>query len=67
MLAYRAEVRFVDGASISYGRRERPQLFFSDDGNMTPLFLVNGVQDRGTNMSYIIVSPVGDAGVKLQE
>ena len=58
-LAYDALVSFTDGTSINYGRRERPQLLFSDDGNMTPLFLANGVQEQGTNMSYTIVSPIG--------
>lgn len=65
-LAYSALVNFTDGTSINYSRRERPQLLFSDDGNMTPQFLANGVQEVGTNMSYTIVSPIGNAGVKLQ-
>lgn len=66
-LAYNALVNFTDGTSINYSRRERPQLLFSDDGQMTPQFLANGVQESGTNMSYTIVSPIGDAGVRLQE
>ncbi|OAQ59218.1 glycosyl hydrolases family 43 domain-containing protein [Pochonia chlamydosporia 170] len=65
-LAYGALVNFTDGTSINYGRRERPQLLFSEDGNMVPLFMTNGVQEKGTNMSYTIVSPIGDAGAKLQ-
>lgn len=66
-LAYDALVNFTDGTSINYGRRERPQLLFSDDGNMTPLFMANGVQEMGTNMSYTIVSPIGHADVELQQ
>lgn len=42
-LAYDALAHFTDGTSIDFGRRERPQLFFSDDGKMTPLLLSNGV------------------------
>ncbi|KAJ6783278.1 hypothetical protein PWT90_10543 [Aphanocladium album] len=66
-LAYGAQVSFTDGTTINYGRRERPQLLFSTDGRMTPLFMANGVQEIGTNMSYTIVSPIGDAGTKLQD
>lgn len=65
-LAYSAQVNFTDGTAINYSRRERPQLLFSHDGEMTPLFMANGVQEAGTNMSYTIVSPIGNAGVALQ-
>ena len=51
-------VLFTDGGRTDYYRRERPKLFFSDD--MTPLFLVNDMQEfnhRGT--SYTLIQPMG--------
>lgn len=59
-LAYSTYVEFTDGTATNYSRRERPQLFFSDDGEMTPLFLTNGVQEVDTSQSYTIVQPIGD-------
>lgn len=41
-LAYSTYVTFTDGTAT---RRERPQLLFSEDGNLTPLFLTNGVHE----------------------
>ncbi|OKL62224.1 hypothetical protein UA08_02151 [Talaromyces atroroseus] len=63
-LAYGTYVTFSDGLSTNYSRRERPQLYFSDDGQMTPLFLSNGVQEVNTSQSYTLVQPVGD-GARL--
>jgi hypothetical protein len=40
-------VEFDDGTSIDFYRRERPQLFFSADGEMRPLVLTTGVQEKG--------------------
>ena len=58
-LAYGAEVEFTDGTSINFRRRERPQLYFSDDGKMTPLLLSSGVAENGSNQSYSIIAPIG--------
>jgi Glycosyl hydrolases family 43 len=59
-LAYSTHVTFTDGMATNYSRRERPQLYFSDDGLMTPLFLSNGVQEAGTSQSYTLVQPIGE-------
>jgi hypothetical protein len=60
-LAFDTHVEYTDGTSIDFYRRERPQLFFSEDGEMTPLFLTNGVQEVGSGMSYRIIQPLGGA------
>lgn len=59
-LAYSTYVEFTDGTATNYSRRERPQLYFSDDGLMTPLFLSNGVQEVNTSQSYTLIQPIGD-------
>lgn len=46
-LAFSTRVEFDDGTSIDFYRRERPQLFFSADGEMRPLVLTTGVQEKG--------------------
>lgn len=58
-LAFSTMVEFDDGSEIDYYRRERPQLYFSSDGKMTPLFLTTGVQEVGSKMSYTLMVPVG--------
>ncbi|TQV93627.1 hypothetical protein IF1G_07359 [Cordyceps javanica] len=65
-LAFDTTVRYDDGSEIRFFRRERPQLMFSTDGNMTPLLLTTGVQPRRSPMSYSVIVPIGDAGVKAQ-
>lgn len=65
-LAFSTEVQYKDGRKIDFFRRERPQLYFSEDGNMTPLLMTTGVQERNNPMSYTVIVPVGDAGVKAQ-
>ncbi|OAQ67841.1 EGF-like domain-containing protein [Pochonia chlamydosporia 170] len=65
-LAFSTEVKYDDGSAIDFYRRERPQLYFSEDGSMTPLFLGTGVQPRDSPMSYSVIVPVGDAGVRAQ-
>ncbi|KID70281.1 uncharacterized protein G6M90_00g085080 [Metarhizium brunneum] len=65
-LAFSTDVSYVDGSVITFYRRERPQLYFSEDGTMTPLFLGTGVQPRDSPMSYSVIVPVGDAGVHAQ-
>lgn len=61
-LVYNTTIEYDDGSDITFYRRERPQLFFSEDGEMTPLFLTNGVQPMNSSMSYTAIVPVGDAG-----
>ncbi|KAI1335886.1 hypothetical protein F5Y15DRAFT_219570 [Xylariaceae sp. FL0016] len=59
--AYNTAVRFADGGSTDYYRRERPKLFFSEDGMLTPLFLVNGVQEFNSSASYTLIQPIGQS------
>lgn len=58
-LAYNTTVEFTDGGVTDYYRRERPKLYFSDDGQMTPLYLVNGVQEFNSSASYTLIQPIG--------
>ncbi|KAI1819799.1 hypothetical protein F4861DRAFT_110044 [Xylaria intraflava] len=58
-LAYNTTVEFTDGGSTVYYRRERPKLYFSDDGEMTPLYLLNGVQEFNQTGSYTLIQPIG--------
>ncbi|PHH77096.1 hypothetical protein CDD83_4169 [Cordyceps sp. RAO-2017] len=65
-VAFGTAVEFDDGRAVDFYRRERPQLYFSDDGAMTPLLLTTGVQPRGSPMSYSLIVPLGDEGVEVQ-
>lgn len=65
-LAYSTEVEYEGNVTINFYRRERPQLFFSEDGMMTPLLLTNGVQPDNNPQSYSVIVPIGDAGVLAQ-
>lgn len=57
---FSSNVTFTDGFWHLFSRRERPKLFFSDDGEMTPLYLVSGVQDLNqSEASYTFIQPVG--------
>ena len=58
-VSYTTAVKFTNGKTISYSRRERPQLYFSTDGKMTPLFMANGVQEVNATDSYSIIVPIG--------
>lgn len=60
-LAFSTFVEYSDGTNVDFYRRERPQLFFSEDGQMTPLYLTNGVQEKGSGMSYTIIQPLPGA------
>ncbi|KAH7322001.1 hypothetical protein BKA65DRAFT_408073 [Rhexocercosporidium sp. MPI-PUGE-AT-0058] len=60
-LAFNTTIEFGDGSSVEYFRRERPQLFFSEDGKMTPLYLTTGVQEKGEKGSYTVVQPLKGA------
>ena len=58
--AYNTTVVWTDGTRTDYLRRERPKLFFSDDGEMTPLFFSSGVQEFDSGgTSYTVVQPLG--------
>jgi hypothetical protein len=58
--AYNSSVAYTDGSQETFNRRERPKLFFSGDGEVTPLYLVNGVQEMGeSGRSWTLVQPVG--------
>ncbi|KAH8195231.1 hypothetical protein TruAng_010614 [Truncatella angustata] len=58
--AFNSSVNFTDGSTQVFKRRERPKLFFSDDGEMIPLYLVTGVQEMNkSGPSYTLVQPVG--------
>jgi hypothetical protein len=65
-LAYNTTVQFKNGATIDYYRRERPKLFFSEDGLMTPLYLVNGVQEKHAKGSYTLVQPIGSGAAAYE-
>ena len=60
-LAFNTTVQWTDGTHTDFYRRERPQLVFSDDGNMTPLYLTNGVQEAGQGSSYTVIQPLTTA------
>ena len=60
-LAFSTAVEWTDGSVTQYYRRERPQLVFSDDGEMTPLYLTNGVQEEGQVSSYTLIQPLSTA------
>lgn len=61
-LAFNTTVHFTDGTTTTYFRRERPQLFFSNDGSLTPIALVTGVQEVHSPQSYTLIQPVGPGG-----
>jgi len=58
-LTYNVTVHFTDGTVIDYYRRERPQLFFDQAGN--PLYLSNGVQEKGQSGTYTLIQPLRTA------
>jgi hypothetical protein len=58
-VAFNTTVDFDDGSTIDYYRRERPNIFFSEDGNMTPLLLSTGVQEVNSSASYSLIQPIG--------
>lgn len=66
-LAYDTTVEFTGGGVTEYYRRERPKLFFSEDGKMTPLYLVNGVQEFDSGASYTLIQPIGSGWRDFEE
>lgn len=66
--AFSSVVEFTDGSVMTFKRRERPKLFFSEDGEVTPLYLVTGVQEMGeSGKSYTLVQPIGDRWREFEE
>jgi hypothetical protein len=66
--AFNSTVSFADGSVETFNRRERAKLFFSNDGEVTPLYLVSGVQRLGTTSeSYTLVQPVGEKWRAFEE
>lgn len=55
--AISSTVAFTDGAVETFNRRERSKIFFHED--MTPLYLVSGVQALGAKSSFTLVQPIG--------
>ncbi|CAG9978423.1 unnamed protein product [Clonostachys byssicola] len=66
-LAFNTTAFFTDGTSIDFHRRERPQIFFSEDGEMTPLYMTNGVQEKGKAGSYTLIVPIGQEFKKFEQ
>ncbi|KAI0012697.1 hypothetical protein F4779DRAFT_614420 [Xylariaceae sp. FL0662B] len=64
---FRLQEVYKDGGRTDYYRRERPKIFFSDDGMMIPLYLVNGVQEFNTSVSYTLIQPIGHGARTLEE
>ncbi|CZR65495.1 uncharacterized protein PAC_15395 [Phialocephala subalpina] len=60
-LAFSTHVEFEGSEAKDYYRRERPQLFFSEDGKMRPLYLTTGVQEVNSPMSYSFIQPIEGA------
>lgn len=60
-LAYNTTVNYDDGTSTVLYRRERPKLYFDlNDPEMTPLYLLNGVQENNSGgRSYTLIQPIG--------
>lgn len=65
--AFTSEIEFTDGTKQLYKRRERPKMFLSDDGNLTPLYLTTGVQEFDTNTAYTVIQPIGQASVEFEK
>jgi hypothetical protein len=62
-LAFSTEVSFEDWNVVGYYRRERSQLFLSEDGEMRLLYLTTGAQEGGGGgMSYSWIQPIEGAG-----
>ena len=57
--AYSSTVRFANGSSVTYVRRERPHLVFDARGD--PIALVNGVCEKGDDVddfTFTLVQPI---------
>ncbi|KAL2863481.1 uncharacterized protein BJX67DRAFT_374525 [Aspergillus lucknowensis] len=66
--AFNSTVTYTDGSSQTLDRRERAKIFFSDDGEMTPLYLINGVQEMGErSRSSTVIQPIGEKWKKYEK
>ncbi|KFA79100.1 hypothetical protein S40288_07032 [Stachybotrys chartarum IBT 40288] len=66
--AFNSTVNYTDGTTVQFNRRERPKLFFSDDGEMTPLYLVTGVTPLNeTRKSSTFIQPIGTKWREFEE
>ncbi|KAL4793345.1 hypothetical protein BDV19DRAFT_399995 [Aspergillus venezuelensis] len=66
--AFNSTVTYTDGTVQTLQRRERAKIFFSDDGEMTPLYLVNGVQEMGEgSRSSTFIQPIGEKWKTFEE
>ncbi|KAG7098382.1 hypothetical protein E1B28_000340 [Marasmius oreades] len=65
--AYNTTVVFTDGGRTDYMRRERPKLFFSDDGEMTLLYFSSGVQEFNSSATYTVIQPLGQRAKEYEE
>lgn len=60
-LAINTKVKYSDGGTANFYRRERPRLLFSEDGEMVPLYLTTGVQEVASSMRYSAIQPLAGA------
>lgn len=59
--AFNSTITYTDGTAQTLKRRERAKIFFTEDGEMTPLYLVNGVQEMDENSrSSTFIQPIGE-------
>ncbi|KAK1850401.1 hypothetical protein CCHR01_06948 [Colletotrichum chrysophilum] len=67
--AFTSNISYSDGTWQLFRRRERPKLYFSNDGEMTPLYLITGVQDSfsGTGKSFTHIQPIGTKWKDFQD
>lgn len=65
--AFNSTVTFTDSTTQTFNRRERPKIFFSDDGTMTPLYLINGVQALNAATSFTLIQPIGTAWKRFEK
>jgi hypothetical protein len=66
--AFNSTISYTDGSIRTLKRRERPKLYFSDDGEMTPLYLTTGVQDMGqSGQSSTLIQPIGTKWKEFEE
>ena len=66
--AFNSTINYTDGTVEQLNRRERPKLFFSDDGEMTPLYLVTGVTPLNeTRRSSTFIQPIGTKWEEFEE
>jgi hypothetical protein len=66
--AYNSTITFTDGSVRTLRRRERPKLFFSDDGELTPLYLTSGVTEMGQgSRSSTFIQPIGNKWKKYEK